>query len=278
MPPRQFELPAAQRATGRLSLAFRRDATRRTRIERFYQEGCLKARLPRPVDGVCEAITINISGGIAGGDRLATEIALGPGAELCITTQAAERVYRALDGSAAEVRNQVMLGARARLDYLPQETILFDGFALNRGLDIELAEDSRFLGVESLIFGRQAMGEIVRFGRLRERISLRRGAELVLHDLSRLDGEIAQKLGGKALTAGNIAMASVIYAGPDVQEMLPLIREAMAAHECEAGASPFGGIIFGRILACNAATLRRCVVAVLKSCRDGRALPRSWQS
>jgi len=278
MPPRNLELPVAQRAKGRLSLEFRRDAAMsRTRVQKFYQEGCLKARLPRPVDGICEAITMNISGGIAGGDSLDTEIALSSGAECCVTTQAAERVYRALNFLPAQVSTQVILGAGARLDYLPQETILFDGFALRRSLHIALAEDARFLGVESVVFGRQAMGETVRQGSLRDRISLVRDKKLVLHDVNRLEGEIAAQLARKAVASGNIAMASLIYAGPDADSLLPLIRGAMAEQACEAGASAFEGIIFGRILAPSAADLRRCVVAVLNSSRDGRALPRSWQ-
>lgn len=279
MPARHIEIPSAQRAKGRLDLAFRRDAAEgRTRIERFYQEGCLKARLPRPASRMCDVITVNISGGIAGGDHLHTEIELGDGAGCCLTSQAAERVYRALDGSAAKVSSRLSLGAGARLDYLPQETILFDGFALARELDIEMAEDARFLGVESIVFGRQAMGETVRSGKLRDRITLRRGKTLVLHDVNRLEGEIAARLARKAVAAGNIAMASLIYAGPDTEILLPCMRGAMEAQNCEAGASAFDGIIFGRILAPSAADLRRCVVAVLNACRDGRALPRSWQS
>jgi urease accessory protein len=279
MPARQLEIPVAQRAKGQLRLAFRHDpATSRTRIERFYQEGCLKTRLPRPTDGVCEAITINISGGIAGGDVLRTEIVLAPGAETCVTTQAAERVYRALNFSPAEVSTRIELAAGAQLDYLPQETILFDGFALNRRLEIDTAESSRFLGIESIVFGRQAMGETVQDGRLRDQISLRRGKSLVLHDVNRLQGAITRQLARRAVAAGNIAIASLVYAGPDTDVLLPRIRGAMAEQGCESGASAFEGIIFGRMLAPNSAELRRCLVGVLNACRSDRALPRSWQS
>lgn len=275
--PARTETPAAQRAEGRLALGFRRDrASGRTRVETFYQQGCLKARLPRAA-GMCEAITLNISGGIAGGDRLRTEIALDSGAELCLTSQAAERVYRALNGAPASMSCRVRLQDGARLDYLPQETILFDGFALDRTLQVELSGDAVFLGVESLVFGRQAMGEIVRQGWLKDRITLRRGKELILHDVSRLEGGIAKNLACRAVAAGNIAMASVLYAGPEPEAMLLRMREAMTA-ECEAGASAFDGIVFARMLAKDAAALRRCVVAVLNTCRDGRTLPRSWQS
>jgi urease accessory protein len=284
MPVRQYNLPIApplaQRAKGRLALAFRHDeAASRTRIEKFYQEGCLKARLPHPASAeIAEAITINISGGIASGDSLATDIEIGAGAAVSITSQAAERIYRALDFLPARLQTTITLGAGAMLDYLPQETILFDGFALDRSLVIELAQDADFLGVESIVFGRQAMGETVQFGALNDSISLRRNGTLVLQDMTRLHGDIAVQLSRKAVAAGNIAMASIIYAGPDLDARLQAIRACLGDTQCEAGASAFEGIVFTRILAPSAAALRAGVVAVLKICRDNRALPRSWQS
>jgi len=279
MPVRQFDLPAAQRAIGRLALGFRHDpGAACTRIKTFYQQGCLKARLPRlAAPGMVEAITINISGGVAGGDSLVTEIELGANAAASVTSQAAERVYRALDSCAARLSTRITLGAGAELDYLPQETILFDGFALERSLEIELAEDANFLGVESLVFGRQAMGEQINFGRLNDRISIRRNKNLVLRDVTRLEGDIAAKLGRKAVAAGNIGMASMIYAGPDIAGRLSAIRGILAGQRCEAGASAFDGIILVRMLASSAAALKAGVVAVLKTCRDNRPLPRSWQ-
>jgi urease accessory protein UreH len=187
LPVRQYDIPIAQRARGRLALAFRHDAAAaRTRIEKFYQEGCLKARLPHPaMPQIAEAITINISGGIAGGDSLASEIDIGPRAAVAITSQAAERVYRALDLLPAQLQTTINVGAGASLDYLPQECILFDGFALDRSLDIDLAGDADFLGVESIVFGRQAMGEAVHFGHLNDRITLRRNGVLLLQDMTR---------------------------------------------------------------------------------------------
>ncbi len=279
MPVRQFEPPAAQRAKGRLALGFRHDPVAAcTRIKTFYQQGCLKARLPRlAAPGMVEAITINISGGIAGGDNLVTDINVGANAAVSVTSQAAERIYRALDFVPARLTTTLTLGAGAELDYLPQETILFDGFALERSLEIELAEDANFLGVESLVFGRQAMGEQISLGRLNDRISLRRAGALLLQDITRLDGDIAAKLSRKAVAAGNIGMASIIYAGPDTQRRLLAVRAALAKLPCEAGASAFEGIILIRILASTGAALRTGVVAALKTCRDNRPLPRSWQ-
>jgi urease accessory protein len=121
------------------------------------------------------------------------------------------------------------------------------------------------------------MGERINFGRLNDRISIRRNKILVLRDVTRLEGDIAAKLGRKAVAACNIGMASMIYAGPDIARRLPAIRAALDGQPVEAGASAFEGIILVRLLAPSAAALRAGVVAVQKACRDNRPLPRSWQ-
>jgi urease accessory protein len=269
-----------QRAVGRLALSFRADSSlAQTRIERFYQEGCLKSRLPRPVEaGICEAVLMNISGGIAGGDELTASITLGERTRACIAGQAAERIYRALGHDPARVTTLIAVGQGAELDYLPQETILFDGFRLRRALEIDMAEDARYLGVESLVFGRQAMGECLRTGMLRDRIQLRRGGIILLNDMLRLEGDLQDLLARKALANGAGAMATVIYAAPDAAARLEPVRAILHESPCEAGASLVHGVMLVRLLAPSSEILRAAVVKILSLCRDGRALPRVWQS
>jgi urease accessory protein len=267
----------AQRAVGRLDLSFQANHGH-TRIEKFYQEGCLKARLPRPADdAICEAVTLNISGGVAGGDTLTTAVALAPGAQARVASQAAERIYRALD-EPSRITTTIRLGAGAKLDYLPQETILFDGFSLRRSLTIDLAEDADFLGVETTLFGRQAMREILRSGDLRDQILLRREGRLLLQDMSRLDGDIAARLARKAIGDGAGAMASIIFAAPDAPARLSGLRDVLDRGGVTAGATTFEGIIFARLLAPDGAILRNCVIAALRHLRDLRPMPRVWQS
>jgi urease accessory protein len=271
MPIRAFE-PEPQRALGRLALGFAQSGGR-TRVQRFYQQGCLKTRLPRPQNPeILEAVTMNIGGGIAGGDSLASEINLGPGARVAVSSQAAERVYRAL-AAPSRITTRITLAPGASLAHLPQETILFDGFALNRTLDINLAPTATYLGVETLIFGRQAMGETIRAGALNDKITLQIGGKLVFQDITRLHGDIAAQLAGKAVADGAMAVASLIYAGPDAEARLPDLRAALAGYH--AGASFFGGKNFARILAPSAISLRKCLVAALQSC--GCILPKVWQ-
>ncbi len=261
-----------QRAVGRLALGFAYDGTA-TRIKSFYQQGCLKTRLPRPQNPeTLEAVTMNIGGGIAGGDSLSTEISLRPGARVTVTSQAAERVYRALDAP-SRIATTIHLAPGAKLAHLPQETILFNGFALNRALEINLAPTATYLGVESLIFGRQAMGETIRTGALNDKILLRIGGKLALQDITRLHGDIAAQLARKAVANGAMAVASLIYAAPDAEARLPALRAALQGHQ--AGATCFGGINFARILAPSANSLRKCLAAALHSC--GCVLPKVWQ-
>jgi urease accessory protein len=255
---------------GRLDLAFRQEGGR-TRLERLYQQGCLKARLPRG-QGV-EAVALNISGGLVGGDALATELTVGPGAAVTFTTQAAERAYRS-PGAPARVATRLCVEAGARLHYLPQEMILFDGFALCRRLEVELHADAEFLGVESLVFGRQAMGETIRAGRLDDRIALRRHGRLLWRDVTRLEGAIAAQLGRAGIGAGARAMACIFAAGPGVEAKLPALRAALAG--AVAGASWRGGALLGRILARDAAELRDLLARALLALRGGD-LPRIWQ-
>ena len=270
VPARPDAIAAPQRARGRLDLAFTHDGTS-TRLKRFYQEGCLKARLPRGPGA--EAVAINISGGIAGGDALDIALTLAPGAEASFTTQAAERIYRALEAP-ARIRTRLSADTGSRLHYLPQETILFDGFGLERALDIDIAGDAEFLGVESLVFGRLAMGEVLGDGFLRDRISLRRDGILLWQDLTRIDGDIAAQLDRAGVAAGARALASIFATGPGMAARLDDLRAALAG--AHAGASWTGEILLARIQAQDAASLRRVVAKALAVLRPG-PLPRVWQ-
>ena len=132
---------------------------------------------------------------MAGGDRFALDIAVGPGARLVVTTAAAEKVYRTL-GPAATVDVRLTVGAGGALAWLPQETILFDRARLRRSIEIDLAEDARLLLAEAIVFGRSGMGEAVDDGRLFDRWRLRRDGRLDPRRSLRLDGAVAAQARG----------------------------------------------------------------------------------
>jgi urease accessory protein len=266
---------AHQRAKGDLQIAFRRRGDV-TGLADLRQEGCLKARFPRPV-GWTEAVTLNSSGGIAGGDILSTSLSVEEGAQASFAAQAAERFYRALPGDPpARLRTTLDIGAGAAAEWLPQESILFDACAFDRALDVELAGDAWFLGVESLVFGRGLMGETVHTARLRDLIRVRRAGRLLLHDAIRLDGDVAGVLDRPASAGGGRAVATLVHVAPDAEAQLDALREAWADVPAQAAASAWNGMLLGRIVAQNGACLRKAVVAGLQVLRAGRPLPRVW--
>lgn len=268
------ELPTLQRARGcgRISARGEGDATR---LDRLYQEGCAKIRLPRDAraEGL-EAVLINSSGGLTGGDRLDWEAEAGAGARLTLTTQACEKIYRARDGSACQ-RTSLAVGGNARLDWLPQETILFDGAALSRTLEADLDADAALLAVEAVVLGRKAMGETVRSGSLADRWRIRREGRLVFADDLRLDGPIAAVVEQAPVLGGGAAFASVLLVSDDAERFVEPVRAALGP---AGGASAFDGRLFARVVAPDGFALRRVLVPALEALRDGASLPRVWSA
>jgi urease accessory protein len=266
-----------QRAVGALRVSFKqRDG--QTVLDGLRQAGCLKARFPRTeVPGWGGVVALNSSGGIAGGDRLDAAFLVRDGARATIAAQAAERFYRVVPGSVpAQVRTRIDVAAGAAAEWLPQETILFDRCAVDRVLDVALAEDSWFLGVEMLVFGRAAMGEQVERAHLHDTIRVRRGGRLVLHDAIRLNGDVAATLRRPAIGGGARAIATLVHAAPGAASMLEAVRVALADAPGGCAASAWDGVLVARFLAYDGASLRAAVLPALHALRDGRPLPRVW--
>jgi urease accessory protein len=264
-----------QRAVGDLHVGVKRYEGR-TVLDDLRQAGCLKARFPRcAVPGWMDVVTLNTGGGVAAGDRLDVAVSAAAGCQVTVSAQAAERFYRAPDRDApSRVRTALSVRAGAFLEWLPQETILFDRCAVDRRLEIDMAADARFLGVETLVFGRTAMGETVRQAMLRDLIQVRRGGALLLHDAIRLDGAVDGLLARAATGKGARALATVVYVAPDAERLLDPLRQALGTSE--AGASAWNGLLVARILGPDSALVRQTVIAALAVLRESRPLPRVW--
>ncbi len=180
---------------------------------------------PRPAAGAAPlAVLVNISGGLAGGDRIDIAVRIGAGAAATVTTQAAEKIYRSL-GPDARVETVLAVAEDARLEWLPQETILFDGACLDRSLTATLARGGRLLACETLVFGRAARGEIMRRGRVRECWRIEYGGRLAWVDRLGLSPPIADRLDGAGF-GGARALATALYAGPDAGALVAVARAA----------------------------------------------------
>ena len=246
----------------------------RSGIRRLAESGSARLRLPTTREGPPEAVLINTAGGVAGGDLVSTEALLGPGADLVLTTSAAERIYRS-DGDAAEISTSLTLGPDARLDWIPQETIVFDRARVRRRLEIDLDPTATALLLEATVFGRAAMSERVEHGAYRDVWRVRRGGALVYADTLRLEGRIADLLARPGMAGGRHAFATLLYVAPDAEVRLDEARRHLADGASECGASAWTGLLAMRWLAHDIATLRADVARFMTLFR-GRPLPRVW--
>lgn len=238
----------------------------RTALADLHQQGCMKVRLPHSYSGDPKtAVLINTAGGLTGGDDVATRVEWNGSAVACISTQAAERVYRSAGGN-ARVRNHLSVETTARAEWLPQETILFDGGRMDRSTEVELGEGARFLSAETVVVGRKAMGETVSTGLVRDRWRVRRDGRLILHDSFELGPDIAARHGRPALLDGAGSWASLILQAPATMTE-PLLRLIRDAGGVRAGATVRQGLVLGRILAEDGDTMRGILAGLLPALR-----------
>ncbi len=169
------------------------------------------------------------------------------------------------------------LGAGAALDWLPQETILFDGARLDRRLDVDMAADADLLMAETLVFGRLGMGERLGAGRVRDRWRLRRGGRLALAEELDLAGRRRAALAatGRRSAAGRAPPPPSSGRRPRAEAALDGARAALDVPEVAGGASAWNGLLVARALSPSPRALRAAIVALLSGLR-GRALPRLW--
>lgn len=261
-----------QRARGRGHLAAK-SLGGRTRLAELFQEGAAKIRLPETFDHSMEAVIINTAGGLTGGDRMDWSVVAGPGTRIDVTTQACEKIYKASMGT-AEVETSIKVGSGARVDWLPQETILFDRASLSRALNVELAETSEFLAVEAILLGRKAMGEAMEQGLFRDRWRIRRGRRLVHAEELRLDGDVAALTTKMAVLDDQVAFATLLYVGPLAETYLGRIRPLLENHM--AGASHWGEKLVVRLAAADGFALRKILIPIISALRDGAPVPKVW--
>ena len=270
-----FSAVAAERVSARGEIGVAVKAGR-TRIERLYQEGAAKIRMPKGEADPLEAVLINTAGGLTGGDRLDWAVAVGEGASAMVTTQACEKVYRASSGT-AEVGCRLSVAAGGRLAWLPQETIVFDNSAFRRRIDLDLAPDAEALIIEATVFGRQAMGERVRHARFSDRWRVRRAGRLIHAEDFAAGPEIGSQLATGAALGWAVAFATVLLfsdcAATRLEAARAIIDDAGGASAWEVAGS---GKLLARLVAGDGYTLRRRLIPLVELLNEQAGLPKVW--
>ena len=232
-------LLSSQRVAASATLAAARSGGR-TRLARLFQEGAAKIRMPCVASDPLEAVLINTAGGLTGGDRIGWNIEAGAGASVSVTTQACEKLYRAASGR-AESSITLVAGESARIAWLPQETIVYDGSAFVRRLQVDLAARA-----EVLIVGRRAMGEKVGRADFHDSWLVRQHGRVIHAEAFRLGPETGEALLRPAVAGGAGAVATVLLVAERAGSSLEAARDIVGA---AGGASAWSVAETGKLLA-----------------------------
>lgn len=268
-----------QRSHGAVNVAFDAEEAMpgQARLRRLAQSGSAKAILPGGHLGAGrpEVVFLNTSGGLTSGDRFECRIELGAGLRASATTQTAERAYAALEGP-ARVSVTAEVAAGGRLDWLPQETILFEHAHLVRDTRIALTGASALLMCETVVLGRLAMGEAPRRARLFDRREVTRDGMPFWIEAQALDARVMADAAGPALLGDARALAVIALIDQGAEDAAPVVRDLAVEPGVRMSVSGWNGRCLVRLLARDNWPLRQQVLRVL-TMLGAVPLPRVWQ-
>jgi urease accessory protein len=223
-----------------------------------------------------DAIVINTSGGLTGGDEISLDCHWQSGTSAVLCSQAAEKIYRST-GADVQISNRLNVQDGANAEWLPQETIIFDRARMRRSFEVDVARGARFLAVESLVFGRTAMREEVTSGFVRDCWRVRIAGALVYADAFQISGAIARKLDRAAIGGFARAFGTILLIADNVAALVNELRAAFAGARGRAAVSQWNGILAARFLAPDGEVLKHDIALALNVIRAGRPLPRAWR-
>ncbi|WP_437311302.1 urease accessory protein UreD [Sorangium sp. So ce388] len=268
-----------RRDDGFLEVRFERHG--RTRPVHLAHRAPCRMLFPRQEpDEPLLGVFITTSGGMASGDVLRVAVEVGPGATATVTSQAAEKVYPSL-GAPGRLSLGLRVEEGAALEWLPQETILFDKARFERRVELDVAPGGSLLGLDIVVFGRLARGERFSSGALHDVWRVRRGGRLTWADALSLSGDIGAQLAAPAGFGGATAAGLALLVADDAAAWVDEARARLARGSSRAGVTLVGGALVARALGAEPAQVRRDLtglVSWLRAARSGHParMPRFW--
>jgi urease accessory protein len=269
-----------------LDLGFERDGDT-TRLIRREHTGPLRVQKPLYPEhpSTCHAIIIHPPGGIVGGDELHMQVDTGPKARAFLSTPGAAKWYRA-NGHRSRQRLRIRVADGAALEWLPQETILFNAADVVFDTTIDLGADASYLGCEILCFGRKASGETFEQGHVQQSMMIRREGKPLWLEQGALAAGSRQMQSPLGLGGYSVCASLIAVGGASSAALLTAVREQCAASNDshgQFGVTHMKSVIIVRYLGNNSEVARRVMLAawqVLRPALLGRDafIPRIWNT
>lgn len=269
---------------GKARLSFAADDDGVTRLEDLYQRDPMRVLFPNtPKNDISQAVIVTTSGGLVGGDQISMEFETREAASALVMGQSAEKIYRSA-GDDVCINVNLKAGVDSWLEYLPQETILFEGAQLRRKTTIDVSKGGRLLAGEILVFGRLGHGERFSRGLAHDGWEVSIEGRLRWADALHLEDDIAAVIDDPACFDGAVAAATAVYVGPDAEQHLETVRDIFDARESTTltGSTFINGILVMRWLGQDAFDLRNDFGSFWGAFRNKVAglpdkLPRLWE-
>jgi urease accessory protein len=252
---------------GQIDLQFRLDGEK-TLLQKSYAQAPLKIQRPfYPESNLCHTVILHSAGGMVGGDRLSYKIHLAPASQALITTAAAAKIYRSA-GEFAQQQIAIQLDRDAYLEWLPQDTIIFNSALYAQKLRVDLAEGAVFCAWEIVRLGRSARSERFIEGCWQTALEVWKNGQPLWIDRQQITGDQWKSL---QAAAGQPILGLLVWLGESVgAEVVARIRALESQPQSESGAScgvrawfvGIGGTIGKR---CSGGLLRfgHCYVSIL---------------
>ncbi|SFM67318.1 urease accessory protein UreD [Marinobacter zhejiangensis] len=225
---------AGRRWAASLSLGFEsrlEHGDRVTRLTKRHHSGPLRVQrpfYPEGRTGCCHVYLLHPPGGLVSGDALTIDATVGEGSHALLTTPAAAKLYKADSHGVAWAQHTHLTVAKdAILEYLPQETLAFDGSRGEQSTTIELATGARTLGWEILALGRPASRLPFVSGHLEQRFRLTLDGQPLWLERQPLDPN-HPRFAGKWGQGGATVQATLWAVGLDDEtDAIEAVREAL---------------------------------------------------
>jgi urease accessory protein len=253
-----------------------------TQLIHNYNQAPLKTQRPFYPEGkaVCHSVILHTAGGVVGGDKLSYNFHLEDNSQALITTAAASKIYRS-NGLQAKQNIEIKVNQGGCLEYLPQETIVFDGAIYRQDTEIQLAKNTTFIGWEITRFGRSARGEKFLQGDWRNHTAIYREGKPLWIDRQWLPGceEVFHSHHG---LAGSAIAGTLIYIGNPVSPKVITQARNLWKGEGEIGATRLEHGFLCRYRGNSTTEVRHWFISVWQLVRQsflGRSdcIPRVWQ-
>jgi urease accessory protein len=269
-----------------LTLGFAQDGAVTRLVERAHA-GPLRVQKPLYPEGahICHAIVLHPLGGVVGGDQLALNTTVYERAHAVLTTPGAAKWYRA-NGRVSRQTVTLTIKPGARLEWLPQETILFDASEVELTQSISLGKGASYIGCEILCFGRTASGESFNSGKITQRTSITSEGRLLWSEQGHLCGGSDVMRSPLVLSDKTVCATMLAVGTPLSGALLQAIRQEvddLLARQGEFGMSQIKSLVVARYLGNSSEVARNVMLCVWKHVRPHlmgceAVVPRIWNT